>query len=63
VEDGVVGFVGDGGASCWHCLRHTIASRLVMAGVDIRTVQEFLGHKTIAMTVRYSHPGYTLCPP
>ena len=26
-----------------------------MAGVDIRTVQELLGHKTIAMTVRYSH--------
>ena len=42
----------------WHCLRHTFASRLVMAGVDIRTVQELLGHKTIAMTVRYSSP----CP-
>jgi site-specific recombinase XerD len=39
----------------WHCLRHTFASRLVMAGVDIRTVQELLGHKTIGMTVRYSH--------
>jgi hypothetical protein len=39
----------------WHCLRHTFASRLVMAGVDIRTVQELLGHKTISMTVRYSH--------
>jgi integrase len=35
----------------WHCLRHTFASRLVMAGVDIRTVQELLCHKTIAMTV------------
>ena len=33
-----------------------------MAGVDIRTVQELLGHKTIAMTVRYSHlaPKHTL---
>ena len=26
-----------------------------MAGVDIRTVQELMGHKTIGMTVRYSH--------
>src|SRR5260370_41679017 len=45
-----------------HCLRHTFASRLVMAGVDIRTVQELLGHKTIGMTVRYSHlaPKHTL---
>lgn len=39
----------------WHTLRHTCASRLVMAGVDIRTVQEILGHKTLAMTMRYSH--------
>ena len=26
-----------------------------MAGVDLRTVQELMGHKTIQMTVRYAH--------
>jgi len=39
----------------FHDLRHTFASQLVMAGVDIRTVQELMGHKDIRMTMRYSH--------
>jgi len=39
----------------FHDLRHTAASYLVMQGVDIRTVQEIIGHKDITMTMRYSH--------
>ena len=39
----------------WHTLRHTFASRAVMAGVDIRSVQELMGHSTITMTMRYAH--------
>lgn len=39
----------------WHVFRHTFISRLVMAGVDLRTTQELAGHKDISMTVRYAH--------
>jgi integrase len=38
-----------------HVLRHTCASRLVQAGIDLRRVQTFLGHQTIQMTLRYAH--------
>ena len=38
-----------------HTLRHTFASRLTMAGVGIRTLQELGGWKEIKMVERYAH--------
>ena len=38
----------------FHTLRHTYASRLVQAGVDLFRVQRLLGHSTPVMTARYS---------
>ena len=38
-----------------HILRHTFASRLAMAGVDVRTIQELGGWKELEMLQRYAH--------
>jgi len=39
----------------FHDLRHTFASHLVMAGMDLRTVTTLMGHKDIKMTMRCAH--------
>ena len=38
-----------------HVLRHTFASRFVMNGGNILTLQKILGHTSLAMTMRYAH--------
>ena len=37
-------------------LRHTFGSRAAMAGVDLPTLKELMGHSTITMTMKYVHP-------
>ncbi len=38
-----------------HALRHTCATRLVSRGVNLRVVQEYMGHRAIQTTLRYAH--------
>jgi integrase len=38
-----------------HMLRHTCATRLALGGVDLQRIKLWMGHKSIQMTLRYSH--------
>ena len=39
----------------WHCNRHSFASWLIQDGVALERVSKLLGHKSLAMTMRYAH--------
>lgn len=41
----------------FHDLRHSFGTRLGMAGVDLKTIMEIMGHKTPRMAMRYQHPA------
>ena len=39
---------------CWHTWRHTCATRLVQRGLPIERIQKWMGHSTIATTLKYA---------
>ncbi len=38
-----------------HIMRHTAITRLAATGADIKTIQEFSGHESLTMVLRYAH--------
>ncbi len=45
----------------FHALRHTFATNCVMAGVDVKTLSEILGHSNVTITLNtYVHPSFEM---
>lgn len=46
----------------FHCLRHTFATTLIEAKVDVKTVSTILGHRDVSTTLNvYVHPSGDTC--